>query len=373
MEIKPEELLFAREAAEYLGITPQRLYQLVNDGMLVPFKRSSSGMIFLLQDLNRRKEELLGFRQVAPAKECGFKIDSPTKQEAFNFALMMKMTGLTEKPLYEQYRDVWESDQASLDLRDQHNFKLYADTFGVSMEDMAAELSQAIKAFFSLHADDQIIKIGEMGYPTLLSKTAEAPRFLYLRGNTNLLEQERCVSVVGSRKASERSKEISSKVAEILCRNGIVVVSGLARGIDVSAHVGTLEAKGHTIAVLGTPLTQYYPAENKPVQQRIEKEGLVVSQFSPIVKTERWFFPLRDGVMSGLSLATVVIEAGETSGALKQAEYALKQGRQVLIPSSALRIPTITWPAKFIQKGAKEVHSVREILEILAKEDIYRS
>ena len=128
----------------------------------------------------------------------------------------------------------------------------------------------------------------------------------------------------------------------------------------------------NTIAVIGINLNQYYPGENREVQERIEKEGLVVSQFSPATRTERWFFPLRDGVMSGLSQATVIMEAGETSGALKQARYALKQKRLVLIPQNAFSISSITWPARFEKMGAIRVKNPSEIIDILSQYKVYR-
>ena len=140
----------------------------------------------------------------------------------------------------------------------------------------------------------------------------------------------------------------------------------------MTAHVAALQSSYNTIAVIGTNLNQYYPTENKKVQQEIEKRGLIVSQFSPASKTQRWFFPLRNGVMSGLSLATVIMEAGETSGALKQADFALKQGRQILIPETALKMEQITWPAKYVQRGAQVVKSPTDVLKILADNNIFK-
>ena len=128
----------------------------------------------------------------------------------------------------------------------------------------------------------------------------------------------------------------------------------------------------NTIAVIGTNLNQYYPNENKEVQLEIEKKGLVISQFPPSMKTERWFFPLRNGVMSGISLATVIMEAGETSGALKQATFALKQGRVVLIPQNVVNKPTLLWPKKYIQKGAYAVRTPKEIIEKLSEKNVYK-
>jgi DNA processing protein len=120
-------------------------------------------------------------------------------------------------------------------------------------------------------------------------------------------------------------------------------------------------------------LNQYYPKENENVQREIEKRGLVVSQFSPANRTERWFFPLRNGVMSGLSLATVIMEAGETSGALKQADFALKQDRQVLIPASAFNIPNVTWPRRYVERGAQVVNNSTEILKALSNSHIFNA
>ena len=219
---------------------------------------------------------------------------------------------------------------------------------------------------------DEIIKRGDQDYPPLLAQTKQAPRFLYVRGKKALLFEKRTVALVGSRQASNTAKDNTRRLTVELGENGIVIVSGLARGIDVTAHRTALEKGYNTIAVIGTNLNQYYPAENKQVQLTIEKKGLVVSQFSPANKTQRWFFPLRNGVMSGLSLATVIMEAGETSGALKQADFALKQGREVLIPRSSLEIESISWPAKYVRKGAKVVESPRDVREKLAESNIFR-
>lgn len=117
--------------------------------------------------------------------------------------------------------------------------------------------------------------------------------------------------------------------------------------------------------MIGTPINQYYPKENKDLQIQIEKNGLVVSQFPPCNAVNRWNFPTRNGVMSGISLATIIMEAGESSGALKQADYALKQGRDVLIPQSAIDNPLIQWPKKYVSKGAHAFKTLKEVLQIL--------
>ena len=164
---------------------------------------------------------------------------------------------------------------------------------GISPTEIENEYAHARSAFTTLRETDEILRLGDPRYPRLLSQTEEAPRFLYLRGRISLLQDIRTIALVGSRKAGSEGRSNTERVARILGSNGIII-SGLAKGIDVTAHRAALDNGIPTIAVIGTNLNQYYPGENKEVQERIEKEGLVVSQFSPETRTECWFFPLRD-------------------------------------------------------------------------------
>ena len=249
----------------------------------------------------------------------------------------------------------------------------FASAFRIGEDRLLRAYQAARRSFEGLRPGDEIIKRGSRDYPVLLAATEQAPRFLYVRGRKSLLYETRTVALVGSRMASEASKANTRKLALALGKNGITVVSGLAKGIDVSAHRAALDGGFNTIAVIGTNLNQYYPNENRAVQEEIERRGLVVSQFPPSAKTERWFFPLRNGVMSGMSLATVVMEAGETSGALKQADFALRQGRQVIIPQKALELKAITWPAKFVGKGALVAGSPADVLRLLAEGKVFQT
>lgn len=366
------QLFFAKEAAEYLNISVQRLNQLVHDGKIIPLKKNASGTIFHIDELKKRKEELAIFKNLKLGGELGmFEINTRIKQEAVNFSTLMIAKDMTENALEPQFEEFAKKVDVTLPLVDLSLINAYVKYFNVPELNLKKTYEDTVKAFSKLRPTDEIIKRGESDYPPLLAKTKEAPRFLYIRGNKALLFEKRTVALVGSRKASEEAKRNTRNVAATLGRNGITVVSGLAKGIDVTAHQSALERGYNTISVIGTNLNQYYPAENRAVQEEIERKGLIVSQFSPASKTQRWFFPLRNGVMSGLSLATVIMEAGETSGALKQARDALKQGRQVLIPRNALEIETITWPKKFVEKGAEVVSTPRQIIEKLAKNKIF--
>lgn len=368
-----DKLFFAKEAADYLGITTQRLNTLVKEGKIVPLKKTPSGTIFYIDELNKRREEQSIFSKVDQGGGKGmFQMDSKNKVEALNFATIMNALSITEQRLDPLFSSFSESVDITKRLIDSSVINEYVDFFSVDKLQLMKEFDLAEKAFSHLKESDEIIKRGDQDYPPLLEATEQAPRFLYIRGKKSLLFEKRTVALVGSRQASDKAKENTKRLTARLGDNGITIVSGLAKGIDVTAHVEALRRGFNTIAVIGTNLNQYYPAENKEVQLMIEKKGLVVSQFSPANKTERWFFPLRNGVMSGLSLATVIMEAGETSGALKQADFALKQGREVLIPRSALEIKSISWPAKYVEKGAKVVTSPKDVLEKLAESNIFK-
>lgn len=368
------QLLFSKEAAEYLGITVQRLNKLIQNGKITPLKKNSSGTVFHIDELKRRKEELAIFTEdaidyVSEDKKM-FIIDTPTKHEALNFASLMHALGIAEKKLVPGFEEFSKKHDVSDPIPS--NLDAWTSFFNITYEKLSSSYSYATAQFEKLKADDEIIKINGSDYPKLLAATEEAPRFLYLRGNKSLLYDGRTVALVGSREASQEAKENTERVALTLGKNGIIIVSGLAKGIDVTAHRTALDNNFNTIAVIGTNLNQYYPNENKEVQLEIEKKGLVISQFPPSMKTERWFFPLRNGVMSGISLATVIMEAGETSGALKQATFALKQGRVVLIPQNVVNKPTLLWPKKYIQKGAYAVRTPKEIIEKLSEKNVYK-
>ncbi|AZQ41956.1 DNA-processing protein DprA [Streptococcus periodonticum] len=301
-----------------------------------------------------------------------FKIDNKIKQEALNFSTLqncLKMTESKFEPIFDSFVKEYIGKE-SVSIIDE--LELYCSYFKINRERLNHEYIVAYNQFTKLKETDEIIKRGTSDYPEMLESTEKSPKFLYIRGRKSLLYELRKVSLVGSRNATEKAKYDTARLAQKLGKNGITVISGLAKGIDVSAHKAVLDLSLNTIAVIGTHLNQYYPAENKEVQLEIEKKGLVVSQFSPASKTQRWFFPMRNRVMSALSLATIVMEAGETSGSLIQADYALKQGRLVLLPESALENENIAWPRKFVNKGAKVMHNPSDALRILAESSLFQ-
>jgi DNA processing protein len=230
----------------------------------------------------------------------------------------------------------------------------------------------AIRGAGITHFGVRIHGAGE--YPQKLRDAEHPIELLYFQGLWDLVNT-RCVAVVGTRQPSEDGKRRAAKIARLLAADGFTVVSGLARGIDTVAHTSAIVAGGFTIAVLGTPITQYYPPENRELQRQIADQHLVISQVPIVrysnqhVRANSYFFPERNATMSALTEATVIIEAGETSGTLVQARHALKQGRKLFILESCFGDSSLKWPAKFVDQGAIRVSEFDEIKKHLASPD----
>jgi len=198
-------------------------------------------------------------------------------------------------------------------------------------------------------------------YPAQLREIHEIPPVLFYRGV--LVPDEPAVSVVGSRAASEHGLEIARIVATGLIERGITVVSGLAKGIDTAAHVAALDRRGRTVAVIGNGINRCYPAENRLLQDRIARDGLVLSQFWPDAPPRPQQFPMRNAVMSGYGRATIVVEAGEKSGARIQARQAVAHGRPVVLTS--LVVEANEWSRQLV--GRPGVHVANGASEVLAR------
>lgn len=208
-------------------------------------------------------------------------------------------------------------------------------------------------------------------YPEKLRDAQHPVELLYFQGNWDITSS-RCVAIVGTRNPSANGARRAEQLARRFVADDFTVVSGLAQGIDTCAHKAAMEAGGRTVAVLGTPITSFYPPGNQELQRRIADECLVISQV-PIVrhsrqspKGNRLWFPERNVTMSALTEATVIVEAGNTSGTLIQARHAIQQKRKLFILNNCFENPELTWPAKYLEKGAIRVFDFGEIRAHLA-------
>ena len=214
-------------------------------------------------------------------------------------------------------------------------------------------------------AGAHVLTLQDENYPRLLRQIHLPPPVLYVRGSC-LPEDEWAIAVVGTRRAKAYGREVTRYLAGGLARNGITVVSGMARGIDSQAHRTALEAGGRTIAVLGSGIDIIYPHENVDLAQDIVNRGALMTEYPLGTKPDRRNFPPRNRIISGLTLGTLVTQAGEGSGALITAYFALEQGREVFAVPGSLLDRGSSGTNRLIQQGeAKLVLNVEDILEEL--------
>ena len=204
-------------------------------------------------------------------------------------------------------------------------------------------------------------------FPPLLKEISNPPSCLWTRGDRTLFAHT-AIAVVGARDATREGIEIAYQIAADLTRAGVVIVSGLARGIDAAAHTGALDANGKTIAILGTGIDRVYPAENKALHERIAAHGLLLTEFPPGSPPDLFHFPQRNRIISGLSKAVVVVEAREKSGSLITARLAGDQGRDVMVVPGPIRSGQNRGGHALLRDGAKLVESAVDILQELGLE-----
>lgn len=210
----------------------------------------------------------------------------------------------------------------------------------------------------------QFVTIADAAYPAMLMMVHDAPPFLFVRGHLGEGDN-RAVAIVGTRRASDKGLNVARRLAAQLSKHHITIVSGMAAGIDTAAHEATLDAEGRTIAVFGTGIEKLYPKNAGSLAGRISDSGACVSQFLPAQEPQRWTFPVRNIVTSGLAVGTVVVEASETSGARLQAKNALAHGKRLFLVKSLVEAQP--WARELIgHPGVTATDDVDEIAEAVS-------
>ncbi len=201
-------------------------------------------------------------------------------------------------------------------------------------------------------------------YPRRLREIDQPPPVLYVRGEL-LLEDEWAVAVVGTRRVTPYGRQIAEQVAASLAHSGVTVVSGLAHGVDAIAHQAALNAGGRTLAVLGCGVDRIYPPDHRRLAEHLLEHGALISDYAPGTPPEAVNFPPRNRIISGLSIAVVVVEAGERSGALITAQFAAEQGREVFAVPGNINAPQSIGANRLVQQGAHPLLEVRDLLDSL--------
>ena len=214
----------------------------------------------------------------------------------------------------------------------------------------------------SAKAGCQVVAYSSDDYPPRLKQIPDPPLVLYVRGEVKVLSSY-AVAIVGTRRPTAYGSQVAQRLGRDLAQRQLVIVSGLARGIDSAAHRGALEAKGKTVAVLGSGIDVIYPRENKRLAEQVVESGALISEFPPGTSPSPENFPIRNRTLSGLSLCVVVVEAAEYSGSLITARLAVEQNREVFAVPGNITSAQSFGPNHLIKQGAKLVDEWMDVLE----------
>jgi DNA processing protein len=223
------------------------------------------------------------------------------------------------------------------------------------------------KRYMKLYAENQIewITVFDEDYPALLKNVYDPPFLLFLKGDRKLLHASPKLAVIGSRNATSYTEKVLHTMIPQLVKREVVIVSGLAKGADTIAHKEAIVSGGRTIGVLGGGFQHIYPKQNVDLANHMMAHHLLLSEYPPYIKPERWHFPFRNRIISGLSDAVLVTEATKKSGTFITADYALNEGREVLCLPGSIHDPLAEGTNTLIQEGAKMVLSIEDIFSEL--------
>lgn len=271
------------------------------------------------------------------------------------------------------YETIWLNEKETFKSVSER-FKKNPDAFPsefVSENESRKNADEVVNIFRKANIEKFGVRLNKVGeYPEKLQDSRYPVELLYFRGWWNYTETP-CISIVGTRNPSSEGLKRVKKLTNLLIKDGYTIVSGLAKGIDTEAHKTALREGVKTIAVIGTPLSSVYPKENADLQNKIAEEHLVISQV-PVLRYQRQdyrfnrlFFLERNITMSALTSATIIVEAGETSGTLTQAKAALEQGRKLFILDNCFKNPLLTWPKKFAERGAIRLRNYEDLQRVM--------
>jgi DNA processing protein len=232
-----------------------------------------------------------------------------------------------------------------------------------------AELAHRLAAVEAVELLERVAAIGwqwavpgEAGYPPLLAQASDPPLGLFVRGRSSW---DSVVAVVGSRRATVYGRQVARLLGQELAAAGVVVASGMARGVDAAAHQGALAAGWVTVAVWGTGPDRVYPAEHRRLAEAIAGQGAILTEYPPGTPPRPQHFPERNRILAGMAHAVVVVEAGARSGALITARLALEEGREVLAVPGSIFSELSTGPNALLRAGARPLLTVRDLLEVV--------
>lgn len=246
-----------------------------------------------------------------------------------------------------------------MDARDlSHYFEIDEQKALGIYEDLRKPLEDLIRCDY--HSLSFITRFDD-AYPNLLKEIYDPPWVLFYKGNLSVLKNKQTLAVVGTRRPTKDAYQVMKEILLPLIKKGWCIVSGLAYGIDAIGHQLALAENGSTIAVIGSGIDAIYPKEHQPLAEKIAENNILLSEYLPHQRAQKWQFPMRNRIISGLSLGTLVVEAKERSGSLITADQALEQGREVFAIPGSILSENSKGTNYLIQQGAKLVMSSHDI------------
>lgn len=267
-----------------------------------------------------------------------------------------------------KYRDLCEYFGNAQNVYENANASMLTKVYGIS-DRIASSIIEAV-ADGSLESNlEKLYKkevsvyvVGGEDYPRILDGIADSPPVIYARGCMNLADMDRSIGIVGTRRCTRYGRRTAEQLAEQLAEEAVVVISGMARGIDTHAHIGALNGGGFTIAVLGCGVDVVYPPENRRLYEQIIESGAIVSEFFPGMQPVGANFPARNRIISSLSRGVLVVESAAKGGALITVEFALEQGKDVFAVPGNIDSPSSEGCNRLIRNGAIPVTCCGDIL-----------
>jgi len=302
--------------------------------------------------------------------ECGIKTGNPEAglscsiKDAIELTLLPGVGCLTQGRIKKNLRNI--SDVFSLDTDALASLGIPGEAYPLIRSRSYQKIAEEIYDW-GIREGCKFLLRGVPGYPQLLEEICDPPLILYARGYPEILGKS-CIAIVGTRRPTIYGLQMAQGIAADLGSRGLCIISGLARGIDGAAHRGCLEGNGITIAILGCGIDVVYPREHRQLTQKILQKGLLLSEFPPGTSPAPQNFPIRNRIISGLALGTVIIEASEYSGSLITARLAMEQNREVFALPGNITSPQSFGPNFLIKQGAKLVQTWRDVVEELPSE-----
>ena len=338
-------------------------------------KKFGSALLFSEKDI-----EVLQSRRIYRKNEKKYeeeRMNVSVENKSRNFEDFINNTVISPYEELLAYEILWTEKKASfkrlaesLSLKNILPSQVLNEQYGSLFEH---ELRSLVEDYLQPRLNNFSIMLKEnYQYPRRLLDAKYPIDLFYYRGDLGLLDTP-CISIVGTRDNTEEGERRTIKLATLLVEHNFTIVSGLAAGIDTIAMKTVMGMGAKVVGCIGTPIDSYYPKENEGLQNEVAEKHLLISQV-PIYKyhiqtfqSKRFYFPQRNITMAAISDATIIIEASDTSGTLTQARACIEQGRKLFILNSCFENPEITWPAKYLKKGAVRAKNIKDIIDNLNK------